>query len=246
MKKHLLLILAITLAGCVAQPTPALAPTRQPFPVAITPALTPLGDALQICTTALPDSALIVEPLPANALSLDGVELVFRLGESAEPAAFAAPLAWEQVVLVLHADNLVDALTPEQIKNLFTGRVHSWAELGGNDLEVQVWAEAQGSETRTAFDAQIMSGSMLGPQVHLAPDPAAMLAAVSEGPGAVGYLPRAWVTEDMKVLDLGIDLPVLALANNEPQGPARDLLLCLQGESVQQLLAGRYTPIGGK
>jgi hypothetical protein len=246
MKKHLLLILAIILAGCAAQPTPAIAPTRQSFTVAITSALTPLSDALQICATALPDSALIVEPLPANALNLEGTELIFRLGEPEETAAFVAPLAWEQIVLVLHRDNPVSGLTPEQIKNLFTGRVHNWAELGDNDLEVQVWAEAQGSETRTAFDAQIMAGGMLGPQVHLAPDPAAMLAEVSADRGAVGYLPRAWLTDSVKALDLGIELPVLALANAEPQGPGRDLLLCLQGESVQQLLGSRYTPIGSK
>ncbi|MBN1668503.1 MAG: substrate-binding domain-containing protein [Anaerolineales bacterium] len=246
MKKHLPLILTIILTGCAVQPTPAVAPTRLPFMVAITPTLTPLGDALQICATALPDSALIVEPIPANALSLEDVALVFRLGEPVEPAAFAAPLAWEQVVLVLHPDNPISALTPEQIKNLFTGRVHNWTELGGNDIEVQVWAEAEGSEIRAAFDAQVMAGGILGPQVHLAPDPAAMLAAVSEERGAVGYLPRAWLTGDVQALDLGIELPVLALANAEPQGPARDLLLCLQGESVQQLLGSRYTPIGSK
>jgi hypothetical protein len=246
MRKGALLILVVLLAGCAPPAPPTSPPTRQPFPVEITPALAPIGDALQICTTALPDSALIVEQVPADALDLEGAGLVFRLGEPAEMPAFAAVLAWEEVVLVLHPDNPIDALTREQIKNLFGGRVRSWAELGGNDLEVQVWAEAEGSETRTAFDGQVMEGSPLGPQVHLAPDPAAVLSAVRAGRGAVGYLPRAWLTQDVKAIDLEISLPVLALADAEPQGPARDLLFCLQGEAIQQLLGNRYTPVSGQ
>ena len=246
MKKYLIMILAILLAGCAAQPTLAVAPTRQPFHIAITPALSPISDALQICTTALPDSALVVDQVPANAQNFEDTALVFRLGEPAQSTAFAAPLAWERIVLVLHPDNPIAALTPDQVKNLFTGRVHNWIELGGDEVDVQVWAEAEGSESRMAFDAQIMAGGTLGPQVHLAPNPAAMLTAVSEERGAVGYLPRAWLMGDVKALDLGIELPVLALANAEPQGPGRDLLLCLQGESVQQLLGNRYIPIGGR
>jgi hypothetical protein len=105
-----------------------------------------------------------------------------------------------------------------------------------------VWLPLAGDETLTAFQEAVLGVSRLSPEIHLAPNPAAMLAAVSGDPAAVGILPGAWLDDSVRSFDLGIQLPVLITAPQTPTGPALDLAACLQGPVGQTILAERYQP----
>ena len=48
----------------------------------------------------------------------------------------AVPVAKEGFVFVVNADNPVDALTVQQIKDIYSGKITNWAELGGKDMPI--------------------------------------------------------------------------------------------------------------
>lgn len=60
-------------------------------------------------------------------------------------------IAYDGIVVVTHPSNKVKDLTMEQVKQIFTGEVTNWKELGGEDMEIVVVSREDGSGSRDAF-----------------------------------------------------------------------------------------------
>jgi ABC-type phosphate transport system substrate-binding protein len=200
--------------------------------------LGPLRGALNACSQ---EAGVLL--IAANSADLEAADLAFSLGEPPVPSDVSALVAWEGIVAVLSPDTPHDEIGISQIKALFSGQIQNWAELGGDDQPVQVWALPAGNDVRTAFDQSVLGGGRNTANARLAPNPEAMLETISAEMGAIGYLPGAWAGEEVEVVETGVQLPVLALSAQQPQGAVRDLLLCLQRESGQAILAEFYTPL---
>jgi phosphate transport system substrate-binding protein len=92
--------------------------------------------------------------------------------ESAKKAAkdmdksFTAPsnlvfheLSRDAIVVIVNKENTVTSLTKAQLKDLNTGKIKNWKEVGGADLPVRVISSHAGSATRSVFQKQIMDGA---------------------------------------------------------------------------------------
>jgi len=60
-------------------------------------------------------------------------------------------IAYDGIVVVVHPSNPVKDLTLDQIKQVFTGQIKNWKELGGEDKEIVVVSREDGSGSRDAF-----------------------------------------------------------------------------------------------
>lgn len=60
-------------------------------------------------------------------------------------------IAYDGIVVITHPTNKVKDLTMEQVKQIFTGEVTNWKELGGDDMEIVVVSREDGSGSRDAF-----------------------------------------------------------------------------------------------
>lgn len=222
-----LVLVAAWLGACAAQPASTPTPTTPAniIQVDITSATRLTAEAVNACDAVLPDIEVrIFERFPSQSAG----DLLIRLG-APEDAGFLAQIASEGLSVVLHPDNPASSLTLEQIQALFSGQVTDWSQLGGEDVPVKVWVPLAADEARQAFDSQVLAEAPVVPDARLAPDPAAMLEAVGKDPGAVGYLPDAWLSDQLQSIPLDIRLPVLVAARETPEGPAGELVACLQG-----------------
>ena len=81
-------------------------------------------------------------------------------------------IAIDGIAVVTHKDNKVTDLTIDQVKDIFTGKITNWKEVGGEDAQIVVVSREEGSGTRDGFqeivgfesdaltkDAQICDGS---------------------------------------------------------------------------------------
>lgn len=68
-------------------------------------------------------------------------------------------LVADKLVVIVHRDNPVKALTKAQLKDLHTGKVTNWKDVGGPDLPVRVVTSHAGSATRAVFQKQVMDGA---------------------------------------------------------------------------------------
>lgn len=66
--------------------------------------------------------------------------------------------ARDRVVVFVHKDNPVAALTKAQLKDLFSGKVRNWKEVGGPDAPVQIFLSSPGSATRAIFQKMALDG----------------------------------------------------------------------------------------
>ena len=241
--KHIwieILLIMILLSGCSTAENEVNLYTDEPYRVYLTPSLHPMWPAFQACAAANPQAVYIFKERFYD--QIGSADLIIRLGEPEELPAFAAILAEEEIVVVLNGENSVTTLSKRQIQNIFHGAIDSWEEVGGQG-EIRVWALLEADEASQLFNKHILYPLRLTPYTRLAPDAEFLLQALQKDPNAIGYLPHAWVDENINTIDVGIKVPVLVLADEEPQGDLRQLVLCLQGEVGQKALSNFYLPI---
>jgi len=61
-------------------------------------------------------------------------------------------IAKDGIAVVVNKDVDVDDLTKDQIKDIFTGEITNWSEVGGTDAKIEVVVREEGSGTRDAFN----------------------------------------------------------------------------------------------
>lgn len=71
--------------------------------------------------------------------------------EEKESGLIETIIAYDGIVIVSHPTNKVKNLTMDQVKQIFTGEVSNWKELGGEDMEIVVVSREDGSGSRDAF-----------------------------------------------------------------------------------------------
>ncbi|TES92524.1 MAG: hypothetical protein E3J88_00880 [Anaerolineales bacterium] len=234
-----LLVLLILLSGCTSTDIATETPETVTLTVVISPAVFPVRLAVSTCGAQTPEAVVFIREGFTGQADAD---LVIRLGEPDNFPSFVAQVAQEEIVLVVSPDNQAASMTLDQVADVFSGRIRNWSVIGGSDDEIQVWTFMEADETRQIFDREVLGGGKVVPSALLAPHPSAMLEAISRDPLAVGYIPKAWSTDEISTILLGIQLPVLVMADEVPQGAARELVACLQGEMGQEILAPFYSP----
>lgn len=64
----------------------------------------------------------------------------------------ATVLAYDGVAVITNTGNSVKELTIGQIRDIFTGKITNWSEVGGSNAPIVVVSREAGSGTRTAFE----------------------------------------------------------------------------------------------
>lgn len=107
--------------------------------------------------------------------------------------------ALDGIALVVHPDNTVTDLTPEQIKGLATGEITNWSEVGGPEAPVVPIGREAGSGTRDGFESVIGVEDACKYQQELT-STGAVISAVAANPNAFGYASLASVGDTVKVV----------------------------------------------
>lgn len=87
---------------------------------------------------------------------------------------------------IVNKDINIDNLSTQQLKDVFTGKVKNWKEVGGPDEKITVIGRAAGSGTRVNFDNLALGGEkeVEGPTQDASGTAVTM---VSQTPGAISY-----------------------------------------------------------
>ena len=98
----------------------------------------------------------------------------------------------------------IDDLTTDQIKDIFSGKVTNWKEVGGPDKEIFLIHRTAGSGTRATFEKTILGGdkSLENDSLGATQDSnGAVLTVMKQNDGAISYLGLSYMnTEEAKAL----------------------------------------------
>ena len=110
------------------------------------------------------------------------------------------PFAREAFVFIVNADNPVNSLTEQQVRDIFSGAITNWHTVGGNDQEIQTWQRPEDSGSQTVMQSQVMKNvRMISPQeTEVASVMEGMIKVVAEyrnTNNAIGYTFRYYATQ---------------------------------------------------
>jgi phosphate transport system substrate-binding protein len=97
-----------------------------------------------------------------------------------------APVGAVHIKFAVHASNPVKSLTGSQLKDIFTGKITSWKEVGGADAPIMVVAEPQGFGTRSNIVATLLGGSEIGDKARTVQALVQVAQVVAQAPNAIG------------------------------------------------------------
>ena len=125
-------------------------------------------------------------------------------------------IAVDGIGVVVNKNNPVKNLTLEQIKDIFTGKITNWSEVGGEDKEIVVVSREEGSGTRTAFQ-EILNYSTEDTVKNAIVNHSngATKVMVEENDNAIGYMSIGYI--DDSIASVNVD-GVEATADNVKSG----------------------------
>ena len=66
------------------------------------------------------------------------------------------PVGKDALVFIVNASNPVDSLTKEQIRDIYTGKITNWAEVGGEDAPIKAFQRREDSGSQTLMRLLLM------------------------------------------------------------------------------------------
>lgn len=140
------------------------------------------------------------------------------------------PVAMDALLPVVHPSNPVKDLTIEQLKDIYTGKITNWKEVGGADSTIVVISRDTSSGTYETWEGKVMKDAKVFPAALLQASNGAVVQAVSKNKNAIGYIGIGYLDASTKGLSVGGVMGTAETALNGKYSIARYLYLYTNGE----------------
>ncbi|MDD3168301.1 MAG: phosphate ABC transporter substrate-binding protein [Eubacteriales bacterium] len=120
-------------------------------------------------------------------------------------------IAKDGVAVIVNPESKVGNLTLEQIKNIFTGKISNWSEVGGENAAIVVVSREEGSGTRGAFTeiTKVMEKNEAGEEIDNTTKDAlvqgstgAVMQTVATTPNTIGYVSLGSLSDTVKTVNV--------------------------------------------
>ncbi len=109
------------------------------------------------------------------------------LAENFNSVGMAILVAKDALSVYVHPENPVDDVTLNELKQIYQGTITNWAELGGENLNINVLSRSPNSGTFLYFKEHVLGGEPYGAQSTILPTTLQVVETVSQDKAAIGY-----------------------------------------------------------
>jgi phosphate transport system substrate-binding protein len=187
--------------------------------------------------------------------------MVSRALKADESDLTAFTIAQDGVCMIVHKSNPVGALSDEQIKAIYTGRIRNWKEAGGRDAAIVVANKAEGRSTLDLFlgyfglkNSEIKAHAVVGDNLQ-------DVKTVAGNPNAIGYVSIGTAEFEeqagtpIKLLPMGkvaatvaavrdgtfpLSRPLNLVTKGPPQGMVKRFIEFARSKDVHDLIREQY------
>ena len=116
-----------------------------------------------------------------------------------EPDFITRTVAHDALAVIVHGDNPVEDLTVGQLKDIFTGKITNWREVGGEDRAIRPLVRDRNSGTYEVFQDMVLDGAEYGESVYPCSTMAALAGIAGAYPSAIG-ITGLLITTDVQTM----------------------------------------------
>jgi phosphate transport system substrate-binding protein len=140
------------------------------------------------------------------------------------------PVGKDRIIAMIHKDNPVNKLSKEQLKDIFTGKITNWKDVGGKDMPVLVvWTKLLGGNF--LFQKSILDGAAPATDVLAVNTSEDAKATVTSNPEAIAIGPVALIDNTLKTPETPeVARPITLITKGKPTPKIQKLIDFVKGE----------------
>lgn len=134
------------------------------------------------------------------------------------------------IVIAVNNANPVTNLTKDQLKNIFSGNITNWKQLGGPDEEIHVIVRESGSGTLQSFQNIVMGQNRIIKNAIVQSSTESVKQAVKQDPGAIGFISLVNLDSNVKAVSIDGTYPSADTISNGSYELQRPFTLLVKGQ----------------
>jgi len=138
-------------------------------------------------------------------------------------------VAVDGIAGVVHPSNPVKGLTVAQVRDIYTGKVTNWNQVGGPNAKIVVISRDSSSGTYESFETLVMNKEKMAGSVEYVGSSGAIRQRVQSTQGAIGYVGIGFTDRTVKTLEIDKIMPTKAMVASGRYPIARPLFLFTNG-----------------
>ncbi|MBI9048109.1 MAG: phosphate ABC transporter substrate-binding protein [Anaerolineaceae bacterium] len=183
------------------------------------------------------------------------------------PELMIYTIAYDGIAVIVNSEVEIPSLTVEQVRDIFSGVVTNFSEVGGPDAEITVVSREEGSGTRAAFSELVMlhkdaAGEKIEEPISenaiLQQSNGQVRTTVATTPNTIGFLSFGFLDRSVKTVAIdgveptvenvkngsySIFRPLNMMTNGEPGELAKAFLDYIIGDAGQEIVGQDYITI---
>jgi phosphate transport system substrate-binding protein len=116
-------------------------------------------------------------------------------------------VAMDGICVIVNPRNKVNALTTQQVKDIYLGKITNWSEIGGPDMKIVAFTRDSSSGTFETFHKLVMGKEKMASGVETVGSNPQAHARVSKTDGAIAYVGLGFVDKKVKALTMNGVMP---------------------------------------
>lgn len=162
------------------------------------------------------------------------------------------------VLIVVNNNSVLDGLNTSQIRDIYSGKITNWKDVGGPDAKINVITREDGSGTRSVFEKVVMGNDTIKKDAVVLTSTESIAQSVKGDPNAIGFMSLTGYKNDIKALKVDgvypseetifngsypIQNPFLFLTKGAPEGTVKDFIdFCLSPEGQEIVKSEKVVP----
>jgi phosphate transport system substrate-binding protein len=202
-------------------------------------------------TVAGGGSGVGVQKVGAGLVNIGNTGRALTHAETAKYGLKTFPFAIDGVAVAVNPNNPVSALTAQQVKDIFAGKIKNWQEVGGNNAAIHLFTRDEASGTRETFWKKLLKKGPIDAKANIVASNGAMKMAIEQDPRAIGYVGIGFLDKKLKGVKLDGVEPTQENAKNgtylvtrllymntkgDPTPLVQAFILYIQGPEVAKLI----------
>jgi hypothetical protein len=209
-----------------------------------TPALRYLETEIQNCSLKNTPLPVLVNEYSIDRMNAQSADISLMYNHPIDPNLPAFQVGQDELVVIVNPQNQISSLSLLALNGILQNFFTRWEDVNPSqdkeipgDIEVLVYPRKD--EIQKTIETRLNGNKSVGIRTSTLDEPGAVRDAVSKKPGAIGIIPKAYLTEGVKMVGISdistndLVITIIAQTRGQPGNLQTTMINCLEQSSGQ-------------